>query len=469
MNCIKQLILLLTLFFCLEAQTGVIVPFYTEPTTTAIQPLIAAKKSHPSVPLRVILDLGVTEDSTANSQYAQSITQLKAAGIEVLGRVNTDFNLRSLNEVMLEVKNWKDQYSPNGIFLDSLGASATYYKEIVEFIHAVGMSLAVGNAGDNVDPTYGDYLDTMVIANQSGLPSLADYTNWNHSSINPNLSAFLLYNVASLPTDFITQASKFIGWIYVTNGSGTAPYKGLPAYFSALVTLFDLNQNRTGSIVPFYIYPTTAAIQPLINAKRANPNVPIIVVLNPNSGPGNAVNADYTKAITALKQEGIIVTGYVHTSYGARNIDLVKNEVNQWFAWYKPDGIFFDEMGLNHPYYQAINTHTKSLGGIYTIGNPGYAIDVSTQNDLDIINIFENAMLPDLNSFGQWVNAKVPKNKMSTLSYNIATNQPVFINNASKTFGWIYYTSGAGANPWGVLPPYFGAMIQSINQANSAQ
>ena len=55
MNCFKQLILLLTLFFCLEAQTGIIVPFYTEPTTTAIQPLIAAKKSHPSVPIRVIL------------------------------------------------------------------------------------------------------------------------------------------------------------------------------------------------------------------------------------------------------------------------------------------------------------------------------------------------------------------------------------------------------------------------------
>ena len=37
--------------------------------------------------------------------------------------------------------------------------------------------------------------------------------------------------------------------------------------------------------------------------------------------------------------------GYVHTQYGVRDINLVKEEIRKYAEWYGVDGIFLDEVG----------------------------------------------------------------------------------------------------------------------------
>ncbi len=59
-------------------------------------------------------------------------------------------------------------------------------------------------------------------------------------------------------------------------------------------------------------------------------------------------------------------------------------------------------MGVNHTYYQNITTYIKSLGMAYSVGNPGTNIDVSAVNDVDIMIIFENSILPKLSSYQNW-------------------------------------------------------------------
>ena len=81
-------------------------------------------------------------------------------------------------------------------------------------------------------------------------------------------------------------------------------------------------QERTGLLVPMYVYPRdihkNSAYNRLMDLKRRYETVPMWVILNPASGPGKSVDANYTKAIDRLIGAGWVVLGYVSTSYGKR-------------------------------------------------------------------------------------------------------------------------------------------------------
>ena len=75
-------------------------------------------------------------------------------------------------------------------------------------------------------------------------------------------------------------------------------------------------------LVPLYVYPadvhTNPAYNRLMDLKRRYETVPMWVIVNPASGPGERVDANYTKAIDRLRGAGCVVLGYVTTSYGKR-------------------------------------------------------------------------------------------------------------------------------------------------------
>ena len=52
--------------------------------------------------------------------------------------------------------------------------------------------------------------------------------------------------------------------------------------------------------------------------------VPFWVIVNPASGPGEAVDANYTKAIDRLIGAGCVVLGYVPTDYGRAPFEQVE-------------------------------------------------------------------------------------------------------------------------------------------------
>jgi Spherulation-specific family 4. len=108
-------------------------------------------------------------------------------------------------------------------------------------------------------------------------------------------------------------------------------------------------QQRTGLLVPLYAYPanvhTNGTFNRLIDVKRRFETVPIWVILNPASGPGEKVDANYSKAIDRLQGAGCVTLGYVTTSYGKRPAADVERDVDRWLAMYpRIHGVFFDEM-----------------------------------------------------------------------------------------------------------------------------
>lgn len=61
-------------------------------------------------------------------------------------------------------------------------------------------------------------------------------------------------------------------------------------------------------------------------AKAAKPG---ILIINPASGPGAAVDPAYASTTREMQAAGIKMLGYVSTSYGARNSSLVQEDVDK--------------------------------------------------------------------------------------------------------------------------------------------
>src|SRR4029077_1315152 len=97
-------------------------------------------------------------------------------------------------------------------------------------------------------------------------------------------------------------------------------------------------QERPGILVSMYIYPanieTNDAYKKLIQLKLKHQTVPFWVIVNPGSGPGKRVDANYTKAIDRLLGAGCVVIGYASTSYANRPAADVQADIDLWLKLY---------------------------------------------------------------------------------------------------------------------------------------
>ena len=106
---------------------------------------------------------------------------------------------------------------------------------------------------------------------------------------------------------------------------------------------------KMGLLIPLYIYPanihTNADYNRVMELKRQYSEVPFWVILNPASGPGTEVDANYTKAVDRLIGSGCVVLGYVPTDYGKIPEKDVQRHLDAWRRMYpRVHGIFYDEM-----------------------------------------------------------------------------------------------------------------------------
>lgn len=221
----------------------------------------------------------------------------------------------------------------------------------------------------------------------------------------------------------------------------------------------------TGVIIPLYTYPTSPTWQEVIQAKIANPPVPVMAVINPNSGPGGAQDQNYVGGINSLRSAGVIVLGYVHTSYAQRSLSSVEADIALYQKWYNVTGIFFDEMSNaigNENYYSSLNTYAKSLGYTMTVGNPGASVPESYVGTLNVLCIYENQGLPSTSGLLNWTGGNGKQN-FATISYGVSSFNSSLESAVSSYVGWIYITSAGLPNPYNMLPSYFSSEVATLN------
>ena len=230
-------------------------------------------------------------------------------------------------------------------------------------------------------------------------------------------------------------------------------------------------------IIPLYIYPSNkgAAWQRVIDS---NVYKNIDVIINPNSGVGSSINSDYLEAIKKLKAGSVNVFGYVHTSYGDRNIDDVKKEIDTWVLWYPLiDGIFIDEAEYrasqgDEPYYLEVYNYIKSKG-LKSMNNPGTGTTESYISLADSTCIFESAVSKAF-VFPSW-SYKYDSDKFCYLGHSasLESMRSIVADLKIKKVKNVYITDATPAvDFWSYLPSYLeeeAALLYygSISQTNT--
>jgi hypothetical protein len=236
------------------------------------------------------------------------------------------------------------------------------------------------------------------------------------------------------------------------------------------------NQPRLQALIPLYIYPQVVNGRsnwlPLVEAAR---KIPVVAIINPNSGPGGKPNTDYAQGLKLLQQGGVKTIGYVATNYGKRPINQVKADIDLYDAHFKVQGIFLDEGASdaqNLNYYAAIYRYVKSKKQLQqVIVNPGTQIDEAyfSKPVADQAVIFEN--------FGrEWPKyqpsnylTKYDRQRFALMLHGVIeqTKMQNYIDLAvQRNIGYVYITNDADSNPWDSLPSYWLAEVEAIRSKN---
>jgi hypothetical protein len=220
-----------------------------------------------------------------------------------------------------------------------------------------------------------------------------------------------------------------------------------------------------GTIVPLYSYPTDVPWSAIVTAKQAHPTVTVRAVINPNSGPGTSKDPTFQTGISALGAAGIVVLGYVATTYAKKPVATAQAEIDAYGGFYTGiSGIMFDEMS-NTPgdeaYYQGLDTYAKGKGYTITVGNPGADVPESFIGVLDSIFVYENQGLPNLTSFPAYY-ANHPKNDFGIIAYGVAALDTAFVASARQHVGFVYLTDDTLPNPYDTLPAYFSGLLAAL-------
>jgi len=223
---------------------------------------------------------------------------------------------------------------------------------------------------------------------------------------------------------------------------------------------------------PSYFYP--GAIWAKLEAAAP---VAGIAVMNPNSGPGTAINPAYTAQVAEAKSRGLKVIGYVDTAYGKRSLDLVKADVEDYFTWYHVDGILLDEASNLAPdlaYYKTCYHFAHDIDKSATVVlNPGAPTLEGYMDAADIIITFESPYNDYQTNFVQssWV-VNYPASRFWHIILGATTEDQMknaIKESKSRHAGWVYVTTFAPpANPYDKLPesPYWPDELHAIASAN---
>jgi hypothetical protein len=270
------------------------------------------------------------------------------------------------------------------------------------------------------------------------------------------LTGLVLWVILTLTTASISCTNKYTITQITSNSSGDSNTQ-----------IADEVCDGMGIIVPAYFYPSwrDSSVNFWDDLIEAAQQIPIIAIMNPNSGPGDSQNFDYVHEVNAFHLVGGKVIVYVHTSYGNRPIDDCTDEVDKYFDWYNVDGVFLDEMS-NDPskfdYYKELYDYIVCKGGI-VVGNPGNNTDEVYMDVATILVILEG----NGENYSGWFPASwtgnYPPSSFSNMVYGVSDESTLedYIDSArNKNIGWIYITDDVLPNPWDTLPDYWEQFIE---------
>jgi len=182
-----------------------------------------------------------------NSDYIRGLSDLRDAGITMLGYVWTNYGARPMGDVEAEVDIYAEHFQPlglSGIFFDGVNSSAawlSYYRDLFNYAKSKGFRWVVLNPGTSIAE---DYLtqgvgDVIVVYEDN-------YANFlNHTfpayvgRYPPDRFAILIWGVSTLAeAQEVLRRAPGIGFVHCTDDTPPNEWDTLPAYWEEWVELF---------------------------------------------------------------------------------------------------------------------------------------------------------------------------------------------------------------------------------------
>ena len=176
--------------------------------------------------------------TTVDPNYATAIANAQAAGITVLGYVDTNYGAVPAGTVSTNIGLWESLYGVTSIFFDRAATSTgelSYYTTVCGYVHATAGAVAVLNHGAIPNVGYAALGDILVVFEGA-------YSSWSSfsppswfASYPPSKFAVLVYSASGTATmaGVVTQAQQYgIGNIYVTDEADDN-FSALPTYLAA--------------------------------------------------------------------------------------------------------------------------------------------------------------------------------------------------------------------------------------------
>ena len=196
-----------------------------------------------------------------------------------------------------------------------------------------------------------------------------------------------------------------------------------------------------------------------------SPPVGGYVIMNPANGPGGSYDPDYAAAVAATQAAGLMVLGYVYSSYAGRSVGPIQVDIDSYNAWYNVDGIFIDEcsgLTADIAYYEGLVAYV----GTFCVLNTGsIPTDQSYMSMADSVCIFEGDYATYLTwSSPSWASS-YPSSEITHLVYNCGSegNMINAIGLATaRNAGYVYVTDDTSPNPWDTLASYWSAELAQL-------
>src|SRR2546425_12977093 len=194
-----------------------------------------------------IINPGGGPGSSPNTNYATLTQRLHSVGIIVVGYTWANYGSRNISDVFTAIDEYKSWYNVDGIIIDQMsytGGDENYYSRLTTHARSIGLTLVIGNPGTETLPSYVRTVDAIVIHENSGLPSINYLGGW-HANYDKANWGILPHGVNSLNKPYVASASKYVGYIYMSNGTMPNPWNTLPPYFGDLVAALDPSPTST--------------------------------------------------------------------------------------------------------------------------------------------------------------------------------------------------------------------------------
>ena len=213
-------------------------PLYSEPSHATWTAIVAAKNAHPSVTVQAIINPDNGPGTAKNPEYVTGIAKLDAAGIIVIAYVATTYGKKTASIAQGEIAKYQGWYPGiKGIFFDEMSNTAgdeAYYKGLDQFAKSKGLPVTVGNPGTDTLASFVGTVDTILIYESEGLPTVSSLAVFSGQYDKKNFGV-IPYGVPALNAAFVTGARAHVGFIYLTDDTVPNPWDTLPSYFSNLL------------------------------------------------------------------------------------------------------------------------------------------------------------------------------------------------------------------------------------------